>query len=131
MQSETPLTLPSPARGEGILYGARRRFYSPNGDRISSSGIFPLPLRERIKVRGLRFFNCIVERQSFEEGAHTQKLSTARLPSTPMLNRGPAFVGNTRTSTGRLTICPTSGNPDGAGSSENMSHAVTPRVCWT
>jgi hypothetical protein len=60
-------------------------------------------LRERIKVRGLRFFNCIVDRQSFEESAHTQKLSPARLPSTPMLNRGPALVGNTRTSTGILT----------------------------
>src|ERR1051326_996008 len=53
MQMKTPLTLPSPARGEGIRCFAPLRLRSLNSDSLSHNGPLPLPLRERTEVRGV------------------------------------------------------------------------------
>src|SRR6266487_3097404 len=60
MQLETPLTLPSPPRGEGIWSFPLRLSHSPNGDSFSGDGLLPLPLGERTEVRGIVCRNCIV-----------------------------------------------------------------------
>ena len=60
MQLKAPLTLPSPARGEGILQRKPHQLRSLNGDSFSRGGLLPLPLRERIEVRGVVNFNCMV-----------------------------------------------------------------------
>src|ERR1041384_2421588 len=60
MQSKIPLTLPSPPRGEEIPLFASRLLCPPNSDSFSRGGLLPLPLGERIEVRGIVRRNCIV-----------------------------------------------------------------------
>ena len=59
IQSESPLTLPSPPRGEEISMFALWPSCTPNGDPPSHVGFLPLPLGERIEVRGVVRFNCM------------------------------------------------------------------------
>ena len=69
MQLKAPLTLPSPASrstqrlstgGEGIVHRKPHQLRSLNGDSFSRGGLLPLPLRERIEVRGVANFNGMV-----------------------------------------------------------------------
>src|ERR1041384_2930958 len=60
MQSKTPLTLPSPPRGEEIPLFAPRLLRQPNDASFSRGGALPLPLGERIEVRGVVRRSCIV-----------------------------------------------------------------------
>ena|ERR1041384_7323976 len=60
MESKTPLTLPSPPRGEEIPQFAPRLLRPPNSDSFSRGGLLPLPLGKRIEVRGIMRRHCIV-----------------------------------------------------------------------
>ena len=55
----TPLTLPTPARGEGISLFACCLLHFLNRESFSCVVFLPLPLRERTEVRGVVQLNRI------------------------------------------------------------------------
>ena len=81
MQLKAPLTLPSPARGEGLLRRKPHQLRSLHGDSFSRGGLLPLPLRERIEVRGVVNFNCMVTAKSDRRLDRTTRKLAFRIPS--------------------------------------------------